>query len=91
MPFSGVVDPDQLKMLTSILDEYCETRNIAGEQERNRVAVRILALFKDGAQNHDAIRAALLLADPGLPAESGFVSGADMGLATPATGRAFTR
>lgn len=58
MPFSGVVQPDQLKMLCGIHDEYCEVRNIADEPARKELAARILALFQGGAEDEESMRAA---------------------------------
>ena len=60
MPFSGVVHPEQLSLLTSVLDEYCEARSISDENARKEAAYRIMSLFKDGAQTSEALRTALM-------------------------------
>ena len=60
MPFSGVIQPDKLKLLTRILDEYCEARSISDENARKEAAHRIMSLFKGGVQTSESLRAALM-------------------------------
>ena len=59
MPFSGLVDPEQLKLLTSVLDEYCAANNISDERERRGAGMLIISLFKSGIRNPDALREAI--------------------------------
>lgn len=62
MPFSGVVDAEQLAMLTKALNEHCIERGVQSEQERENIAYRVMALFVAGATSAEALKAAL--ADP---------------------------
>ena len=59
MPFSGFVDPGQLKLLTSILDEYCAANFILDERERRKAGRLIVSLFRGGMETPQALRAAL--------------------------------
>jgi len=46
----GVADPEQLAALAKLLEEYAKDMGVSGDQEeRERLAERILALFNNGA------------------------------------------
>ncbi|MFI0847340.1 hypothetical protein [Mesorhizobium sp. IMUNJ 23232] len=60
MPFRNIVDAEQLATLTTILDDYCEQAGIEGSHPaRERLAIRLIALFTGGIDNPDDIRMAL--------------------------------
>jgi len=45
----GVADPEQLAALALLLEEFSKEMGISGDQqERDRLAERILALFNEG-------------------------------------------
>jgi hypothetical protein len=59
MPFSGIVDADQLSMLTKVLDDHCNAQGIYDDIDRDTVAERILFLFQAGVESADKLSAAL--------------------------------
>ena len=61
MPFTKVADDGDLKMLTTVLDDYCLERGIANHTEERRSAGQlIMTLFHDGAHSIEQLKAALL-------------------------------
>jgi len=45
----GIADPEQLAALALLLEEYAKEMGISGgQQERDRLAERILVLFNEG-------------------------------------------
>jgi hypothetical protein len=49
MPFSGVVEPEQLAILTSIVDAYCKEKGIdPTSDEREQIARLVMTLFSRG-------------------------------------------
>ena len=60
MPFRNIVDAEQLATLTRILDDYCEQAGIEGSHPaRERLAIRLIALFTGGIDNPDDMKMAL--------------------------------
>ena len=60
MDLTGIVHPEQLRMLTEALDRYCGARRIAVGSKQHAVAARrIVALFQDGIDNPETLVAAL--------------------------------
>ena len=56
MPFSGFADPEQLKILTSVLDDYCHANCIEEWAPERAAAGRlILSLFEQGWQSHEEL------------------------------------
>ena len=63
MPFTGIIDPEQLALLTAILDSHCRARGIADAGARDEVAVRLVSLFGSGLQTAEELTGALLSHD----------------------------
>jgi hypothetical protein len=60
MPFLGIVDPDQLSIITRALDEHCQTIGIPPDSvERENLASRVLALFGQGVTTLEDLKKAL--------------------------------
>jgi hypothetical protein len=60
MPFLGMVDPDQLSIITRALDEHCQTIGIPPDsEERENLASRVLALFGQGVTTLEDLKKAL--------------------------------
>jgi hypothetical protein len=61
MPLTGIiVDPDQLAMLTRVLEGHCQARGINHRAERESVARYILSEFQSGAETADELMVALV-------------------------------
>ncbi len=60
MPFTGMVPPEQLKILSEVLDEYCKANSVFDEATKREAAARIMALFTNGFHTMDELRASLL-------------------------------
>lgn len=51
MEFPGIFHPEQLWVLTELLERHCEAANIKpGTQEYETEGARIIALYKSGAR-----------------------------------------
>lgn len=60
MPFSGTAEPDQLKMLNQVLDDFCKSRKIVASSSAWQDAARqIMTLFKSGITDAASLRMAL--------------------------------
>ncbi len=60
MPFTGVIDPPQLAILTAALDDFCQRAGIKEDKfELERAGCRILSLFRQGATTAEALTAAV--------------------------------
>jgi hypothetical protein len=61
MPCSGVVEPEQLAILTAVVETYCEENGIdpAGD-EREEVARLVMKLFCQGIATAEELRTVLL-------------------------------
>ncbi|MFD1982593.1 hypothetical protein ACFSOZ_07860 [Mesorhizobium newzealandense] len=56
----GVVEPDQLAMLTTILEEHCQSHGIPADSlDRENLATRIMTLFTSGITRIDDLKQAL--------------------------------
>ncbi|PBC10407.1 hypothetical protein [Mesorhizobium sp. WSM3859] len=51
MSASGVADSAELDILTKALNEYCARHHVAGKDERERIALRVMALFGRGVSD----------------------------------------
>jgi hypothetical protein len=70
MPFTGIIDPEQLALLTKVLDSHCRAHGIADAETREQVAFRIVSLFGRGARTAEELVAALRLSDERLRANA---------------------
>src|SRR4051794_5089679 len=60
MFFNGVVHPEQLAMMTAVLNDYCREHGIKnGSEACESTAVMIVALFRDGYQTAGELKGAL--------------------------------
>ncbi|WP_095087811.1 hypothetical protein [Mesorhizobium sophorae] len=60
MHVNGVVEPDQLAMLTTILEEHCQSCGIPADSlDRENLAARIVTLFMSGMTGLDDLKRAL--------------------------------
>lgn len=60
MRLGGIADPIQLKMLTCILDDFCQSHEIAKDStERQEAASFLLTLFHSGVDTADELKAVL--------------------------------
>lgn len=57
MPFGGVVEPEQLAMLTAIVDAYCKAKGIdpTGD-ERDPIARLVMTLFSRGITTAEELK-----------------------------------
>ncbi|TIQ35243.1 MAG: hypothetical protein E5X48_14450 [Mesorhizobium sp.] len=51
----GVADPAQLAILTKALNDYCAKHRIICEQERERIAIKVMSLFGRGVDDPDQL------------------------------------
>jgi hypothetical protein len=45
---NGVADSVELTILTKALDDYCAAHHIVGDSERERIAIKVMSLFRQG-------------------------------------------
>ena len=65
MPFTKVAEADDLRMLTSVLDEYCRERGIANHSDKRKsIGYLLMSFFHDGAHTPEDLKAALRAARP---------------------------
>lgn len=57
--FHGVVNPAELALLRSTLDEHCERNGIVDDADRENVAAQTLSFFNSGLRDRDALLNAL--------------------------------
>lgn len=55
----GVADSAQLATLTKALNDYCAKHRVAGKDERERIALKVLGLFGRGLIDPDQLSAEL--------------------------------
>jgi len=55
----GIAEPDQIKMLARIVNDYCERHRIASIEEREAVAIKIMCVFGRGIDDPDQLSAEL--------------------------------
>jgi hypothetical protein len=60
MPFTGIFNPEQLAVLSKTLDDYCASCGIEQFTPEHEDAVYlVMALFQQGAQTAEELKAAL--------------------------------
>ena len=60
MPFSGIVEPEQLAILTALVDAYCKEQGIdPASDEGEQVALLVMTLFSVGASTAEELGVAL--------------------------------
>jgi hypothetical protein len=60
MPFTGIIDPEQLAVLTKVLDDHCAERRIdRSSPDGLEVGRLILSLYGTGAQTVEELKTAL--------------------------------
>ena len=60
MRFSGIADPEQLAVLTTVLNDICTAAGIAPQSDaRDDIAALLLDLYQNGYSSEDQLRAAL--------------------------------
>lgn len=59
MPFRSVVHPEELALLTEVLNDHCARFDIPDGPERDDVATLILALFHGGKTDFDKLAEAI--------------------------------
>ena len=60
MPFSGVADPDQLRVLTEALESYCREAGVEpGTKAHDDAARLVMSLFSTGASTAEELSSAL--------------------------------
>lgn len=56
MTYLGFVPPDDVKMLADVLSEYCRsTITTCTEEERDRLALRLLGFYRAGLETREAL------------------------------------
>jgi hypothetical protein len=65
MSFNGIAHPEQLKILTTVLDEYCRAHDIRpGTPAHQDAACHIMALFNAGVLEPEKLVHALQTSSP---------------------------
>jgi hypothetical protein len=59
MPFTGIFDPDQLAMLTNVLERHCRVHGVVDRKERESIAIYVLSLLQTGSQTPEELTAVL--------------------------------
>jgi hypothetical protein len=60
LPFEGIANPEQLAVLTKMLDDHCRNIGLAeGHPEREALAHRVMALFNNGILDIEDLTQAL--------------------------------
>ena len=60
MPFEGIANPEQLAVLTRVLDDHCRNIGLAEDHpEREALAHRVMALFNNGILDIEDLKQAL--------------------------------
>jgi hypothetical protein len=60
MPFDTVIKPRKLAMLTTVLDQHCDSHNYCKDGvEREEAASFLLLLFSNGVQSAERLKTAL--------------------------------
>lgn len=55
----GVADSVELAILTKALDDYCAAHHIVGDPDRERIALKVMSLFKQGVSGPEQLLAEL--------------------------------
>lgn len=65
MKHNGIADPDQLAMLTRVLEIYCTQSGIlADSPEREHIAATLIALYERGIADEEGLLASLPARNP---------------------------
>ena len=48
-PFTGTANPEQLAIMTEVLDGHCLTHNVVDATDRAQIAIIVTMLFEGGA------------------------------------------
>jgi hypothetical protein len=60
LPFKGIANPEQLAVLTRVLDDHCRNIGLAEDHpERETLAHRVMALFNNGILDIEDLKQAL--------------------------------
>lgn len=59
MQYDGGANPQQLEMLTRVLEDFCREHRIEAIRERENAAAMILCLFQRGLVTSDELKYAL--------------------------------
>ena len=59
MPFRGVADAEQLKVLTDVLDGHCDENHIEDSDERQAIGKLIMMFYASGMTDADSLSQAL--------------------------------
>lgn len=59
MSLNGVADSVELTILTKALDDYCAAHHIVGDADRERIAIKVMSLFKRGLIGPEQLSAEL--------------------------------
>jgi hypothetical protein len=60
MPLSGIFGPEQLAMLSKVLDDYCTECGIErASSDHEYVGYRLMSLFDSGARTAEELKSAL--------------------------------
>jgi hypothetical protein len=62
MPFRGVADAEQLKVLTDVLNRHCNENHIFSQEERMEVGHLIMSLYTNDIADADSLSKALAAA-----------------------------
>lgn len=62
MPFTGIANPEQLIVLSEVVDEFCRSRAIVDASEREYVGQLVLLLYQRGTASLDDLLAGLHVA-----------------------------
>ncbi|MGX8009160.1 hypothetical protein ACVDG8_009165 [Mesorhizobium sp. ORM8.1] len=55
----GVADSVELAILTKTLDDYCAAHHIVGDSDRQRIAIKVMSLFRQGLITPEQLSAEL--------------------------------
>jgi hypothetical protein len=60
MPLSGIFDPEQLAMLSEVLDDYCTECGIErASPDHEYAGYRLMSLFESGSRTAEELKSAL--------------------------------
>ncbi|TPI57434.1 MULTISPECIES: hypothetical protein [unclassified Mesorhizobium] len=55
----GVVDPVELAILRKAFDDYCAAHRVVADSDRERIALKVMSLFRQGVINPEQLSAEL--------------------------------
>ena len=59
MTYNGLVEPEQLAVLSKVLDEHCLSKGISDELGRKVIATRLVFFLMKGINTAEELRSAL--------------------------------